>query len=139
MKRSWKRNWIVLAAIIVHGIWGLVLLVSKAPMHTTPLGAIHRMPILQHQLAAATLYLSASVIAAVPVVCRKLNTAFVGLLCSGPQQFLLMVSFFTGCWCIIIGAYPDGYVPDKHGSPRLFIFVDQLWPMVGMWCHTFSI
>lgn len=139
MKRAWRRNWIVAAAVVVHAIWGIVLLWSPAPLHTTPLGAIHAIPLFQNRWIAAAIYIGASVIASIPVVRPQLDTRFVGLMTAIPQQFLLMVSFFTAVLAIFRGQYPDGYVPDAYGSPRMFIFVDQLWPMVGMVSHSLSL
>jgi hypothetical protein len=139
LRRSWNRNWIVLTAITVHAVWGLVLLFSDAPLHTTPMGMIHAIPYLNNQYVSAFLYLGASGVATIPLVKKQLDTTFVGLLTALPQQFLLMVSFFTALASVIRGAYPDGYVPDKYGDPHLFIFVDQLWPMLGMVMHTLSL
>jgi len=128
-----------MSAVVVHGIWGIVLLFSRAPLHTTPLGIIHAAPMLNNQYTAAATYLAASGLAAIPIFRTKLDTAFTGLLLSLPQQFLLMVSFFTAALAVVNGCYPDGYIPDKHGNPHLFIFVDQLWLSIGMICHTLSL
>ena len=147
-KRKWKRNWMVITAGTVHLLWGVVLLFSDAPTHTTPLGHVPYIG-----WPTGLLYILVSLMAFTPhsrVLTRAvkriwprcpdpLDEHYAGLLLTLPQQGLLMMSFFTAMWSIIAARYPDGYVPDTHGDPRLFIFVDQLWSMMGMIAHTLSL
>jgi hypothetical protein len=139
MKRFWKHNWILITAIVVHAIWGFTLLFSDVPLHTTPLGLLHSVDHLNNRFVAAVLYLGTALLAFIPIAYKRLDTKFVGLMFSIPQQFLLMISFGTAVCCVWTGRYPDGYSPDLYGDPRLFIFVDQLWPVVGMVAHTLSL
>ena len=125
----------VAAAVVVHATWGVVLLFSGAPLHTTPLGSLPT----TNRIAASAMYLIAAGLAVVPIARKSLDTKITGLLLTGPQQYLLMASFWTAMVSILKGAYPDGYVPNTHGDPHLFIFVDQLWPVVGMMAHTLSL
>lgn len=138
VNREWKRNWIIFSAIIVHGVWGFVLLFSPAPLFTTPLGLIHAIPDMSHEFVGVA-YLLCSVSALVPLVYWPIDTPDVGWRFAIPQQFVLMVSFFTAAISVATGCYPDGYVPDSHGNPHLFILVDQLWPMVGMIAHSLAL
>ena len=135
IKRSWRINWIVVAAIVVHGLWGLILLFDSSPLHTTPLG---HLPI-KHHVGAGIFLLLVSVSAAVPIFKPKLDTTIWGLVLTMPQQWLLMSSVFTAIVSAWAGKYPDGYVPNQWGNPHLFIVVDQLWPIIGMTCHTLSL
>ena len=135
LRRAWSRNWIVAAAIVVHATWGAILLFDDSPLHTTPLGSLPT----SNRFAAATLYLLAAGLAAVPAFFKKWDTTIVGLGLTGLQQWLLMTSFWTAMISVWTGHYPDGYIPDQWGNARLFIFCDQLWPMVGMVCHTLSL
>lgn len=146
--RVWRRNYLVLTAGVVHGLWGFILFFGDAPLHTTPMG---HFPIAGGM--AATFYVLASYLAFVPHYAvlskplrlvwpkcpERLDEHYAGLLLTLPQQGLLMLSFFTAALAIARGQYPDGYVPDKWGSPQLFILVDQLWAMLGMLFHTLSL
>ena len=135
LRRSWSRNWIVLAAIVVHAAWGTILLFDDAPLHTTPLGSLPT----SNRFFAAIIYLAAAGLAALPVIWKQLDRTIFGLLLTGLQQWLLMTSFWTAVVSVLGGHYPDGYVPNQWGNPRLFIFCDQLWPAVGMISHTLSL
>ena len=139
----------VVTAGIVHGTWGAILLFSDAPLHTTPLGHFP----FKVGSVAGPIYILATIMAFTPhskllsnIVRRlwsgcpkRLDDNYAGLLLTLPQQGLLMLSFFTAAVAIWQGRYPDGYVPDKYGDPRFFIFVDQLWPTVGMLLHSVSL
>lgn len=132
IKRAWRHNWIAIAAAVVHGIWGIMLMVSDAPLHTTPLG---HFPIKNHYVAGCV-YFSASVLACVPILRRSLDTQFTGLACTIPQQFLLMVSAWTAIASVVQGKYPDGYVPVGGWG---FILADQLWAISGTVFHTIAL
>jgi hypothetical protein len=128
--RIWFRNWIVFSAICVHGIWGVLLLFSAQPLSTTPMGELRRIG----QYQSASVYLFACVCAVCPLVVHGWERTFTGLLCLLPQQFLMMLSAFTAIYCVMRGSYFDG-VPRAWS----FILADQLWSIVGMTCHTFSL
>lgn len=131
MKRQWKISWIVLTAIIVHGTWGVILLFDDAPLQCTPLATS---PFHDNQYLAAVVYLIATALAICHFSVERLDRSFLGLCFLAPQQFLMMMSAFGAIGCVLGGAYADG-VP----RPRLFILADQLWGIVGMVFHTFSI
>lgn len=131
--RRWRRNWMVLTALVVHAIWGIILLLSDAPLHTTPLADF---PI-KHHYVAGVFYLVACAMAVVPVFWKKYEHGMLGLFLTLPQQFLLMLSALTGVMCGFRGSYPDGYVPAY--SAAAFIWVDQAWAIIGMFAHTASL
>ena len=133
--RKWTRNWIVLAAIVIHGTWGIILLFGDSPLHTTPMGHFAGW----NRYAVSFLYLFASTMALIPVVVRRLDSRFTGLVLTLLQQWLMLLSFGTSTMAAINGRYPDGYVPSAHGNPHLFIFVDQLPLTVCFVCHTLSL
>lgn len=130
--RHWQRNWMVITAIVVHSIWGILLLFSSAPLHTTPLAESPS----SNRFLASFIYLGSSLLASLSFVFRRLETNILGLLMVIPQQYLLMLSAFTGVLCGIRGQYPDGYVP---AGGALFIWSDQAWAIVGMFAHTLSL
>lgn len=129
--RLWRVNWIVVAAIIVHIGWGIVLLFSSRPLMTTPMAEV---PWNVNQYTASFVYLTAAGLAASHIVWRKLDQTYWGLVTCLPQQFLLMTSALTALRCVLRGSYADG-VP----RPWEFIFCDQLWTMVGMTVHTITL
>ena len=124
----------VLTAIVVHEIWGWLLIGSEAPLVTTPLA---NFPVRDQQFASLC-YLIAALLALLPVRWPNIDHKhpMLGLFLTLPQQWLLMGSAWTGILCGWNGAYPDGYVP-VGGAP--FIWADQSWAIVGMIAHTFSL
>lgn len=131
--RIWKRNWIVMAAIIVHSSWATILLFGDAPLNTTPMGELKQW-INGNRWIAAFIYGLASLIAAIPIFNRKLDTKLIGVICCVPQQILMMLSAFTALYCVMRGSYFDGVPRDWT-----FILADQLWGIVGMTMHTLSL
>ena len=129
--RRWRRNWIVITAIVVHFGWGVLLLFSAEPLHTTPMAAT---PFRHNQYVGAVIYLVAALAALWPIVRPKYDGGFVGLACCLPQQFLLMYSAGSAIRCVLRGMYAD-LVP----RPWEFILADQLWVIVGMVFHSFSL
>ena len=129
--RRWAYNWIVIVAIIVHGGWGLLLLVSPQPLNCTPMADS---PFRHNQYLAAVVYLVAVGAAMAPWFVRRLGAGFWALACCLPQQFLLMMSAFTAIRCVWRGAYADGVE-----RPWDFILADQLWVIVGMIFHTLAL
>jgi len=132
LKRSWKRNWIVLIAVAVHLTWAVLLLSSPAPLATTPLADFPS----NNQYVAALSYLVAALLALVPCIWTRFDTCFAGFALTIPQQLLLLGSAWTGILCGVNGQYPDGYVPD---GGTVFIWADQAWAIVGGTLHTGSL
>ena len=129
--RTWRINWIVVVAIIVHGSWGLMLLFSDHPLSTTPMA---NAPWRNNRLLGAIIYLTAASVASFPMLVKDLDDDWRGLVCCIPQQFLMMLSASTAIQCVVDGHYADGEL-----RPWQFILADQLWVIVGMTCHTASL
>ena len=129
--RDWKYNWMVFSAVVVHAIWGCMLLVSDAPLHCTPMAET---PFRHLQYMAAIIYIAAAIMALVPIMSLYSKSTLVDLVLCTPQQILLMMSAMSAIWCIIRGAYADG-----EPRPRMFIAADQLWVIVSMCVHTFAL
>ena len=141
LRRVWRRNYIVLCAICVHVDWGICLIVSEAPLRTTPMA---HCPIRNH-IAAGIVYLLIGFMAWLAFWSRRIDEAQmrlgklsipVGLWLTIPQQAALMLSAFTAIRAMIVGAYPDGYVPD---GGFWFIQPDQAWTAISMGAHTFGV
>ena len=125
----------VISALIVHTMWGVILLQSASPLYTTPLASLKHWP---HGLVALA-YLASSVAAGLSLVFRFQWSRLRRLYFCLPQQFLMMSGCGVAAYAVWVGQYPDGYVPTGHGNPHLFILSDQLWPIVGMAAHTASL
>lgn len=128
--RYWRRNWIVIVAIIVHGFWGIVLLFNPAPLNCTPLASLK--PLGQYR--ASFVLLTATGLAILHYLIHEKIDLRVGLWLLSLQQMLLMSSASTAVFAVIVGSYPDGTV-----VPSLHILCDQWWTIVGMIGHTFSL
>jgi hypothetical protein len=124
--RVWRRNWMMIYALVLHGVWGLQLMFSEAPLRTTALGDF---PIRNPYLAGLAL-LAVTGMAWVGVH-RASDLSLRGFALVLPQQFLLMMSSFTAMTCVAHGSYWDGTV-----VPRAHLFADQLPSILAMLLHT---
>lgn len=128
-KVYWKRNWMILTAIVVHGSWGVIVLLDPEALNCTP---IKMSPLHYSPWLAGPVYLGATGLALWHVV--KDDMDLVGLFKVLPQQMLLMTSAAGAIWCVAVGHYADG-VPRPWG----FILADQLWNIVGMVAHSLAL
>ena len=127
----WRFNWAVVAAIVVHLTWGVLLIYSEQPLNCTPMADS---PFRENRFIASAVYLGAAATALLPFVLKGWDYKFRGLACCLPQQALMMLSATTAIKCVVRGAYADG-VP----RPWEFIAADQAWTIVGMLLHTVAL
>jgi hypothetical protein len=118
--------WMVYYAVLLHGIWALMLLASDDPFGSTPVNSLF----FGHRFVTAAVLLAASLMA-VRGIRRKGTRA--GWMLIVPQQVLLMVSAVGGVVAAFLGHYADGVA-----RPGLFIAADQLPGVVAAVCHTFA-
>ena len=119
--------WMVYYAVLLHGIWAVMLLFSDEPFGSTPLHTLF----FGHRFVTAAVLLAASVLAVRGIRRRGTRAGWLLLL---PQQVLLMISAIGGIVAAILGHYADGV-----SRPGLFIAADQLPGVVAALCHTFAI
>lgn len=114
-------------AVLLHGIWALMLLFSDKPFGSTPLHTLR----FGHRFGTAAILFGTSAMAVRGVRLRGTRPGWLLLL---PQQILLMVSAIGGIVAAFLGHYADGVM-----RPGLFIAADQLPGVVAAFCHTFAI
>ena len=114
-------------AVLLHGIWAIMLLFSDEPFGSTPVHTLR----FGHRFVTAAVLLAASAVAVRGVRLRGTRAGWLLLL---PQQILLMVSAIGGIVAAFLGHYADGVT-----RPGLFIAADQLPGVVAALCHTFAI
>ena len=113
-------------AILMHGSWGVIILLAPESMHTTPIFALTR-------LFGTGIVLSLVLLTASGGTCLLLWYRFPGyahLLLGLPQQFLLTVTALGGMYAVVQGAYADGTV-----RSAAFIFADQLPSLLAASMH----
>ena len=128
-RRIWRYNWVIITAIVVHGLWGVIILFDSNALNCTPIATS---PLHHSQWLAGTVYLTATALAIWHMIVEDIG--FVALLKVLPQQTLLMSSAAGAIVCVLNGHYADG-VPRDWG----FILADQLWNIVGMIGHTLAL
>ena len=96
-KRLWHRNWMILTAIVVHGCWGILVMIDSQALQCTPIAMspLHHSPWL-----AGPVYLIATALALWHVIDDKMD--MIGLFKVLPQQLLLMSSAAGAVYCVIV-------------------------------------
>ena len=123
-------SWIFAYALVLHVVWGIMLLDGPAPAATTPLHGF--VAVFGSSRVAAGFLLVASVLSMWGMTRAKSIRA--GLLAVLPQQFALLVSAVGALRCVVGSAYADGVI-----RPRSFIFADQFPAVLAALLHTMAI
>ena len=129
--RSWRRNWMVITAMIVHGLWGVLLLFTADPLGCTPMSGT---PYGHSQYLSAALYLFATAASSLHILFPRIEKSFWCWVSLMPQQTLLMFSAWSSLSAVVHCQYADHVL-----RPFSFILCDQLWPIVGMILHTLAL
>lgn len=113
-----KTSWIIWYVVILHVTWGLLLLFTSEPLHTTPLSMFERL--IGGPVLISALLLSSSALATIGVFMEeKLEFSWTFFLI--PQQTLLILSAQAVLIATLNGTYADGVVRTWP-----FIFADQV-------------
>lgn len=128
MTRRASPRWILWYGVVLHAMWGVMLLASSQPLGATPLGMFHAAP--AWVTGAAMLACTGMALAGLarPVPGRA------SLLLLMPQQGLLMVSAFSAASAIVESAYADGVI-----RSRFFIGADQAPMVLTAVIHTLAL
>ena len=127
--RPWRRPvWIIWYAVLLHTMWGCLLLVSGRPYGAT---ALHIFALLPRDVMAAVLFL-ASGLAAWGVARRQPSWRTLAALL--PQQTILTVSACAAIVAVVVAQYGDGVA-----RPRLFILADQAPAILVVILHTAAV
>jgi hypothetical protein len=123
-----RTSWIIWYAILLHMLWGVLLLINQVPYGATAIHIYAGVP----RFLMAAVFLTASGLAVYGVT-RPYPTSQ-GLASLLPQQGLLTVSAYAALVAVILSRYGDG-VP----RPRLFILADQAPVILTMILHTAAV
>lgn len=127
--RPWRRPvWIIWYAVLLHTLWGCLLLASSRPYGAT---ALHVFAPVPRVLMAALLFL-ASALAAWGVANRPPSWRTLAALL--PQQTILTVSGCAAVAAVVVSQYGDGVA-----RPRLFILADQAPAILVVLLHTAAV
>jgi len=129
IERTWMRNWMIWYACLLHLSWGVILMFSAAPLHSTPLAYF---PI--HNRFLAGFFMVAIAIAAHAGLSNRVRFRRLAIALTFPQQFAMMVSALSAIVCVSRGAYADGVYRDP-----MFILADQLPSILAMLMHSFAL
>ena len=123
---------VAVAVALAHTATAVLIVIGGLPtLSVTPLALTSEIIGNQYILAAVLVFSSAC--AVVPFIsARRLSrTAFSLLL--APQQLLLLLHFTAVIVAVVLGQYPDGYVPKGGGY---FIAADQIWILTIVFFHS---
>lgn len=110
-----QTRWVLWYGVAVHILWGWLLLVSQAPVHTTPLGLFAGAP--RWLVAPLMLAAAASAVAGLMQHAPGLRSLCLLL----PQQGLLLLTAWSASGAVLASAYADGVL-----RSRAFIAADQM-------------
>jgi len=121
--------WMIWYAIILHWVWGIMLLSSNSPLNIT---AIHAMTQMHMSSAPVVgiLYLLSALLAVVALAAPRI----VGAILLIPQQLLLTVSAIGALMAMFSGSFADGVI-----RPIPFLVADQAPAVVAAVCHFLSV
>jgi hypothetical protein len=120
--------WIIWYAVVLHTVWGCLLLLSPAVYGPTALRVFHDLP---RSLMAGALF-SASGLAVWALTRRQPSLKSLAALLL--QQALLTLSAYAAVAAVVVAHYGDG-VP----RPRLFILADQAPAIIAFVLHTAAV
>ncbi len=120
--------WIVWYAVLLHVLWGILLLANATPCGATALHVYSGVP----RYLMTSLLFAAAALAAFGATRRP--ASWRGLVALLPQQGLLSVSAFGALLAVIDAHYLDGVT-----RPRLFILADQAPVILTMLLHTVAV
>lgn len=117
---------------IGHLISGLATFVQPAVLHTTPLAALHRIVGSDDVVVALSLIFAG--LLAILASNRSIGMPpLVRALLFLPQEALMLLQILSITMALVMGKYPDGYVPV---GGAWFILTDQVWAWVLAVSHS---
>jgi hypothetical protein len=123
-----RSSWIIWYAILLHTLWGVLLLLDQAPYGATATHIYAGVP----RFLMAALFFAASGLAVYGVT--RPHPTWQSLASLLPQQGLLTVSAYAALMAVILSRYGDGVL-----RPRLFILADQAPAILTMILHTAAV
>jgi hypothetical protein len=123
-----RPSWIIWYAVLLHALWGVLLLTSPAPYGATAIHVYNSVP----RFALAALLFLASGLATWAITRPQPSWRTLAALL--PQQALLTISAYAALLAVIGAHYGDGVI-----RPRLFILADQAPIILTMLLHTAAV
>ncbi len=123
-----RPSWIIWYAVLLHALWGVLLLASLSPYGATPLHVYEGVP----RFAMAGFLFLASGLAAWAIT--RPGPSWQSLAALLPQQGLLTISAYAALLAVVEAHYGDGVI-----RPRLFILADQAPVILAMVLHTAAV
>jgi hypothetical protein len=121
--------WIIWYAVVLHALWGVLVLAHRSAEGATPLSAYRPLP----RPVVGLALLAVAALAAYGIG-RTRQHPTLSLLALMPQQGLLAVSTMASVVAVARGEYGDGVV-----RPRLFILADQAPIILTLVLHTIAL
>ncbi len=126
--RRIRPSWIIWYAVLLHTLWGVLLLASPSPYGAT---AMHVYDAVPRYALAAVLFLASGLATWAIVWPQPSWRSLAALL---PQQALLTISAYAALLAVVEAHYGDGVI-----RPRLFILADQAPVILTMVLHTAAV
>ena len=126
-----ERKWIIWWAVIVHFVWGILLLVDVSPLGIT---AIHEFALLGlPRYVISALFIVAAAMSTWGLV-HKPKSDIIRILYLLPQQMLLVISAVGAAKAMWLSQFADGVI-----RPREFLIADQMPVILTAIFHTLAI
>lgn len=109
-------KFVVWFAIVLHWVWGTLLLMGPAPLGVTAIATMTHWGVVTAQ-NLGIFYLLTSLLAAVGLAAPK----YIGYIFICPQQIALFISAFGALSAMMTGTFADGVI-----RPTAFLVADQL-------------
>ena len=123
-----RPSWIIWYAVLLHLLWGVLLLASPAPYGATAMHVYDSVP----RFALAAFLFAASGLAAWAITWPRPSWQSLAALL--PQQALLTISAYAAMLAVAEAHYGDGVI-----RPRMFILADQAPVILTMVLHTVAV
>jgi hypothetical protein len=124
-----RPSWIIWYAVLLHALWGVLLLASLSPYGATAMHIYASVP----RFALAVVLFCASGLATWAITYGR-RPSWQSLAALAPQQALLTISAYAALLAVAQAHYGDGVI-----RPRLFILADQAPVILTMLLHTAAV
>jgi hypothetical protein len=123
------RQWMIWYAIILHWVWGVVLLTSPTALGVTAISTIVSLGIAS-SAGAGLLYITVASLSIIGVTAAR-NLGAIFLI---PQTALLWLAAWGAIQAMVTGTFADGVVRDSF-----FLIADQSPAVVAAFFHTIGV
>lgn len=122
-------QWMILYAILLHWVWGSVLMSSTAPLQVTAISTIIKIGLVSAP-AAGLFYLLVAVTAMIGLFVHKKYSIFFLL----PQSAVLWLGAYGAWKAMTLGMFADGVIRSHE-----FLITDQAPAVIAAIFHTAAV